>query len=163
MIILELCLFETGKDYFPGDCKSGCHFYLQWNSSSLLFYVFHSSGALVLKHQSPLQLSWLLNMCSRETLLDSLNYSIFSIFFFIIYPQSLFSRRASALVHPHRWALILLTTENMCLATTFTWWEGSASKDGSDIYSSSFPLYDFRTWPRAHLDVCSSKSYIVLS
>ena len=52
-------------------------FCLQHNSSSLLFYVFTYCDSLVLKHHSALQLSSLLNMCSRGTLLASLNSSMF--------------------------------------------------------------------------------------
>ena len=85
------------------------------------------------------------------------------LFFFIMYPQSFLSRRASALVHPHWRALILFTTENVCLATTFTRWEVSTSKYGSRISSSSFPLDHFRTWPRAPLDECLSTARIFLS
>ena len=48
---------------------------LQRNLSSVSLYVFPSSSAIVLKHHSTLQLSLLLNMCSRGTLLDSLNSS----------------------------------------------------------------------------------------
>ena len=93
-------------------------------------YAFPSSDALVLKHHSELQLSWLLNMCSRGTLLASLSSSIvFFLLFFIMQPQYFLSQRASALVHPHFWALILLTMENMCLAITFTRCEGYARKD----------------------------------
>ena len=36
-------------------------------------------------------------------------------------------------LHPHCWASLLLTMENMCIATTITRWEGSVRKDGSGI------------------------------
>ena len=67
----------NGKIVFLRRLYSWFLFCLQQNSSSLLLYVFPSSDALVLKHYSALQLSWLLNMCSRGTLLASLNSSIF--------------------------------------------------------------------------------------
>ena len=144
--------------------NSWLSFCLQRNSSSLSLYVFPSSNALVLKHHSALQLSWLLNMFSRGTLLASLNSSIvFYLFFFIMYPQYFLSRRASTLVHPHCRFLLSLTMENICFATTFTRWEGSARKDGSGISSWSFPFNDLRTWPRAPLDGCLSTARTVLS
>ena len=139
-------------------------FCLQHNSSSLLLYVFTSSDSLVLKHHSKLQLSWLLNMYLRVKLLTSLNSSIvFFLFFFIMYPKYFLIWRASALVHPHCWALLSLTIENMCLATIFTRLEVSARNDGSRISSSSFPLDVFRTWPRTPIYGCFIKSHIVLS
>ena len=60
-------------------------------------------------------------------------FNCFSLFFFIMYPQYVLSRRASALVHPHRRSLLSLTMEKMSFATTFTQWEGSARKYGSGI------------------------------
>ena len=63
-------------------------FCLQRNSSSLSLYVFPSSDALVLKYHYVLQFSWLLNMCSRGTLLASLNSSIvFSLLFLSCTPN----------------------------------------------------------------------------
>ena len=44
------------------------------------------------------------------------------------------------LMHPHRWALLSLKMENMCLDKTFTRWEGCTRNDSSGISSSSFPL-----------------------
>ena len=91
---------------------------------------------------------------------------LFDCFFpilFIMHPQFFLSWRAYALVHPHWWAQILLTMENMWLATTFTWWEVPTRKYGSGISSSSFPLDDFKTWPQAPLDRCLSTACIVLS
>ena len=138
-------------------------FCLQWNSSSVSLDIFPSSGTLVLKHHSALQLSWLLNMCTRGTWIASLNSSIiFYLLFFIMYSKSFLSWIASALVYPHHWSLIYLTMEKMCLATTFTRWEGSARKYGSWISSSSFPLDDFRNRPRAPLDGCLNTARIVL-
>ena len=90
-------------------------------------------------------------------------FNLFSLLFFIMYLQYLLIWRASALVHPHRWSLLLLTMENMCFATTFTQWEGSARKDSSEISSSSFTLYDFRTWPWAPFYEWLSTARIVLS
>ena len=89
--------------------------------------------------------------------------NFFPLFFFIIYPQYFSSRRSSALVHPHLWALILLTMENMCLDKTFTRWEWSTRKDGSGISSSSFTLDDLRTWPREPLDGWFKTAHILLS
>ena len=79
------------------------------------------------------------------TCLTELSNFLFAIFF-IVYPQYFLSRRASALVHPHRWSLILLEMEKMFLATTFTWWEVYSRKYGFGISSSSFTLHDLRTW-----------------
>ena len=74
----------NGRIVFFGILYSQLSFCLQSNSSSLLWYVFYYIDALVLKHKST-QLSWLLNMCSRRTLLASHNSSIVSPpLFFII-------------------------------------------------------------------------------
>ena len=163
MTLLELCLFETGKESSWGDCTANFRFFAAVFLSFSL-YVFPYSGDLVLKHHFAIQFAWLLNMCSRGILLASLNSStFFSLFFFIMYPQYFLSRRASALVHPHRRSLLSLTMENMCFATTFTRWEGSARKDGSEISVWSFPFGDLRTWPRATLDGCLSTARIVIS
>ena len=117
-----------------------------------------------MKHHSALQFAWLLNMCLRGTLFASLNHSIvFFLFFFIMYPKSFLSQRASALVYLHHRSLLFLTMEKMCFATTFTQWEGSARKDGLGVSVWSFPFHDLRTWPRAPLDGCLSTSRIVLS
>ena len=51
------------------------YFFLQQDVSSLLLYSFPSSDALVLENHFALQLSWLLNMCSRRTLLICHNSS----------------------------------------------------------------------------------------
>ena len=72
-------------------------------------------------------------------------FNYFPLLFFIMYPQSFLSRRASDLVNPHFWALLSLTMENMCLETAFTQWEISERNNGSVIYSSSFPLDDLKT------------------
>ena len=154
----------NGKIVFLRRLYSWFLFCLQRNFSSLLLYFFPSSDALVLKHHYALQFALLLNMCLRGDLLASLNSSIvFFLFFFILYSQSFLSRRASALVHPHHRSLLSLTMEKMCFATTFTRWEGSASKDGSRIYFLRFPFDDLRTWTRAPLDGCLSTARIVLS
>ena len=87
----------------------------------------------------------------------------FSLLFFIMHPQYFLSKRASALVHPHCWAILLLTIENMCLATNFTRWEGYIRKDVSGVSSSSFPLGDLKTWTWATLDEFLSTTHIVLS
>ena len=63
---------------------------LQRNFSSLSLYVFPSSDALVLNHHSALQFAWLLNMCSRGTLLASLNSSIFFIYYSLSCTPNLF-------------------------------------------------------------------------
>ena len=89
-------------------------------------------------------------------------FNCFSLLFLIMHLQYILSRRAYALVHPHRWVLLSLKIEKMRIATTFTRWEGSARKYGSGISSSSFPLDDFRTWTRAPLDRCLSKARIML-
>ena len=71
---------------------------------------------------------------NREKTIEELSESIvFSLFFFIVYPQSFLIRRASALVHPHRWALLSLRMENMFLAKTFTQYEGNSRKDGYGV------------------------------
>ena len=63
-------------------------FSLQRNSSSLLLCSLPYFGALVLKQLFTLQLSWLLKMFSRGTLLACHNYSkLLFLLFFIIYPQ----------------------------------------------------------------------------
>ena len=117
-----------------------------------------------MKHHSTLKFSWLLNMCSRGTLLAPLNSSIvFPLLFFIMYPRSFFSWWAYTLVHPHRWALHLLTMKNMCLATTFTRWEGYTRTYGYGISSSSLPLNDFRSWNRSPFDGFLSTAHIFLS
>ena len=139
-------------------------FCLKLNSSYLSLYVFPSCDYLVLKHHSALKFSWLLNMCSRGTLLASLNPSIvFYLFFFIMYLQSFLSQRVNVLVHPYLWSLLFLMMVNMCLSTTFKQWEGYARNDGSGVYSSSFTSDDFITWPRAPLDGYLSTARIVLS
>ena len=144
--VLELRLFEMGKEHFWGDCTAGCHFICSRIHPLCCCVSFTCSVDVVLRHHFSLQLSWLLNKCSRVTLLVSLKYSIdFSLLCFIVYLQSFLIQRAYDLVHPHHWALLLLEMENMCLATIFTRWEGSARKDGSSIYSSGFNLDDFRT------------------
>ena len=154
----------NGKIVFFRRLYSWLLYCLQRNSTSLLLYDFSSSRALVLKHHSELQLSWLLNMCLRWTLLASLKssivfYSLFSIRCF----QYLFIRIASALFRPHCWALLLLKMENLYLATTLTQWEGSARKGISGILSSIFRLDEFRTWPQAPLDGLLSTASIVMS
>ena len=84
----------NGKIAFLRRLYSSLSFCLQRNLLSLSLYVFPYSDALVLKHHSALQFSRLLNMCSRGTLLASLNSLIvFFLFFFIMYPQSFLSRR----------------------------------------------------------------------
>ena len=131
---------------------------------SSIEWSFTCSVDVVLRHHFSLQLSWLLNKCSRVTLLVSLKYSIdFSLLCFIVYLQSFLIQRAYDLVHPHHWALLLLEMENMCLATIFTRWEGSARKDGSSISSSDFTLDYFRTYPLAPFYACLSTACIVLS
>ena len=153
----------NGKKVFFRRFYSWLSFCLQRNSSSFLLYVFPSYDALDLKHHSALQLELLLNVCSIGTLLDSLNSSIvFSLLFFIMYPKYFLSWRASDLLHLHHWALLLWKMENMCLATTFTLWEVSEGKYGSGVSSSSFPLDELRTWPRAPLDGFLSTAHIVL-
>ena len=138
-------------------------FFLQRNLSCLSLYAFPSSNSRVLKHHYTLQLSWLFIMFLRGILLASLNSSIYFFpLFFIMYPQSFLILRASALVHPHCWALSLLTIEKMCLSTNFMRWEGSAINDGSDISSSSFPLGVFRTWPQTTIKGCLSTARIVI-
>ena len=103
-------------------------------------------------------------MCSRGTLLASLKSSIvFSLIFFVMYPQYFLSQRSISSVYPHCWSLLSLTMENMCLTTTFTRGEVSARKDGSEISSSSFPSDEFRTRPQSYLDVLLSTARIVLS
>ena len=101
-------------------------FYLQRNSSSVSLYVFSSSNNLFLKNHYALQFSWLLNMCSRETLLTSLNYSIvFSQFFFIIYPQYFFSLRAPDSVHQVNLYLYHMSLVNLKLILVNVlpyWW-----------------------------------------
>ena len=89
-------------------------------------------------------------------------FDCFSLLFFIVYPQYFLSWRVSDLVHPHRWSLILLKMENMCLHETFTSWEGSSRKNGSGTLSSSFNFDDFRTWPWEPLDGCLITARIVL-
>ena len=82
----------------------------QQNSSSLPLYSLPSSDTLVLKHYYALHLSWLLNMCSRVTLLACRNSSkLLFLFLFIIYPKHLLILISSALMHPHLWDLPLLT------------------------------------------------------
>ena len=98
----------NGKRVFSRRLYRWLSFCLKRNSLSVSLYVFPSYDSLVLKHHSAIQLSWLLNMCSRVTLISSLNSSIVFLLFFIVYPQSLLSRRASALVHRHCWALLFL-------------------------------------------------------
>ena len=61
-------------------------FCLQLNSSSLLLYVFPSSGNIFLKHYPVLQLPLLLNMCSRRILLVSVKSSNFPYYFYHVPP-----------------------------------------------------------------------------
>ena len=125
-------------------------FSLQCNLSSLLFYSLPSSHYIVFNHHYVLHLWWLLNMCSRGTILACHNYSkLLFLLFFIIYPQYFLGLIASPLVHPHCWYSPSLTMENMCLETTFMWCEGSTGKDGTGISLSSFIFSDFITWPWA--------------
>ena len=124
------------KMFFLRSLYSWLLFYLQHNPSSLSLYSFPSSGALVLKHHYSLHLSLLLNTCLIGTLLAfSNNSKLLLLLLFIIYHQSFLIMRTSALLHPHHWALPLLTMENMCLATTFTLWEGYARNNGTGISS----------------------------
>ena len=93
-------------------------------------------------------------------------FNCFPTLFYCVSPQYLLSWRASALVYPHRWALLLLAMENMCLATTFTQWKGSARKDGSGIPNQVFfwmtSELDFRhLWMDAWAH-CLSTTFIVL-
>ena len=126
----------NGKIVFSRRFYSWFSFYFKHNPSSLLLYYLTYADALVLKHHSALQLSRLINMWSREILPACRNfYKLFFLFFFIIYPQFLLILRSSTLVHLHRWSLLSLTTENMCLAANFTWWEGSGRKDDTGISS----------------------------
>ena len=67
----------NGKRVFFGRFYSWLFFCLHRNLPSISLHVFPSSYAIVLKHQSVIQFSWLLNICSRGTLLASLNSSIF--------------------------------------------------------------------------------------
>ena len=61
--------------------------FLQLNSSSVSLYVFPYYDDLALKHHSAIKLSCLKNMCSRGTLLASLNSSnIFSVIFYHVSP-----------------------------------------------------------------------------
>ena len=46
----------------------------------------------------------------------------FSAIIFIIHPQYVLSWKASALVNPHLWSLLLLTMKNMRLSTTLWIW-----------------------------------------
>ena len=146
-----------------GRLYSWLSFSLQHNFSSLLFYSLPSSDALVLKHYYILHFSWLLNVCPRKTLLACGNsYKILFLLLFIIYTEYFLILREYNLVHPHCWALPSLTTENMCLETTFTIREGYARKDGIEISSSSFQFDDFRTWPRSPIEGLLRTACIVL-
>ena len=105
----------------------------------------------------------MLNMCSRVTLLSSLNSSIFFSYYFYPAPpiflelESIFFGASTSL------SPTFAEDENMCLDTTFTLWEISARKDVSVISSSSYPLDDFRTCHCSPLNVCLSAARIVLS
>ena len=73
-------LFNTSENIyilrylFPKWCF---YFEVQRNPSSLLLYSLPYSDALVLEHWSALHLTWLLNMCSRGTLLACCNSTNF--------------------------------------------------------------------------------------
>ena len=90
-------------------------------------------------------------------------FNCFPLLFFIIYSQYFFSRRESALVHPHCWDPLSLTMENMCLATTFPRCEVYASNYVSGVFSSIFTLDDFRNWPQGPLGGCLITACIDLS
>ena len=163
LTLLELCLFETGKESSWGNCTADCRF---------VFSGIHRLCRLCLSFlwcsclEDPLCTTIVMTVKHVfEGGLTCLNqlFNFFSLLFFIIYPQSFLIWRASALMHPHRWALLSLMMENMCLATTFTWWEVSARNYGSGISSSIFPLDVFRNWPRSPIKVCLRTAHIVLS
>ena len=80
-------IFWNGKIVFFRRLYSWLLFCLHRNSSYVSLYVFPSYVFLFLKHHSILQLSLLLNMCSRGNLRDSLNYWIFFRIIFYRVPQ----------------------------------------------------------------------------
>ena len=163
VILLELRLFETVKDYFREILQLvvvlfAAEFFLfdvacislLW--CSCLEALLCTTIVIIVKHVFKRNPSWIT---------QPFNY--FPLLFFIMYPQYLLIRRASPLVQPHWWALLLFIMENICLATTFTQWETSARKDRFIIYSSSFTLDDFRTWPREPLDECLNTTLMMPS
>ena len=79
VIHLELCLFEKENSIFYGYCTADYSLFCSGIWSSVPLYDFPSSGALVFKYRSALKFSRPLNMCSRGTLLASLNtFIVFS-------------------------------------------------------------------------------------
>ena len=77
---------SNGKRVYVRILYSWLSFCLQRNLLLVAFYVFTSSDALVVRHHYVLQLPWLLNMCSRGTLLVSLNSSIVFPYYFYHVP-----------------------------------------------------------------------------
>ena len=138
-------------------------FSLKFNSSSLFFFPY-----LLL-----ILLSWRTTMrCNIHDFWTCVQYNtclpleiclILFLWLFIIYPQPLLSQRESSLMHPYIWSFEPLTMENTFLSTSSTWWEGSARKDITGTSPSSFPLYDFITWPQATVYIFLSTARIVIS
>ena len=86
VILLKLGPFETGKYSFSGYCTADCRFFC--SGISRLFHCLSFLLMMIfLKHHYKLQLSLLLNMCSRGTLFASLKSSIlFPIIFYRVLP-----------------------------------------------------------------------------
>ena len=163
VILSNHSLFVT-EQYFLRSLYCWLPFSLKLNFSSLSFYSLPPSDDLVFNHHYALNLIWLLDMCSRGTLLACRNYSkLLSLFFFIIQPQYFLSLRASVLVYPHRWALPLITMVYMCLETTFMLQKGYTRKYVTGIYSSIFSFGEFRNFLWAAIDGWFSTAIIVLS
>ena len=133
--LLEIFLFETGKESSWGHCTADCHFFsAEFVAFVVLCLSFFWCSCLEATLCTTIAMTVKNVFEGNLTCLNQL-FNCFYLLFFILHPQSFFTRRASALVHPHWWALLSLTMENMCLATTFTRWEGFARNDGSEISS----------------------------
>ena len=126
------------------------------------FYKWTYYENLILRHDSVLQFSWLLNRCSRGIILYSHSYSkpLF-LLFFIIHPQLFLSCREFDLMHPYWSTFTPLKTTFICFATSFNWWEVSTRKYGCVISLSSFTLDEFITWNWETLSIWLSTSQIV--
>ena len=154
----------NGKIFFLGGCLAGCHYLcnvihhlcrcitcllrmiLSWRTT--LRYNYHDCWTCI-QAELYLNVAICLHFCFYYYLSHTPNPSWFreNLFWFI---------QISSHYHLSQWKI-------MWLATTFTWCKGSTRKDGTQIFSSSFPLDDFKILYQAPLDEYLSTDNIVLS
>ena len=135
VIILELFLFETGKDYFQYIVQLVIFLFA---AEFILFVVVCISFLWCSFLEAPICTT--IFMTVKHVFKRDLNFltqifDFFPCYFLSCTPYLSLVGDHLFLVHPHRWSLISLTMQNMWLATTFTWWDVYAGKDGSGIYS----------------------------